>query len=250
MLGAALLVGALGALVGSFLNVVIHRLPRGESVISPRSRCPACGIEIRPRDNVPVLSWLALRGRCRACGAGISARYPVVEVATAAAFAACAAVRGVDADLLLELPFVAMLVAVAAIDLDLRIVPNRILAPAAAFALPAALILRPGDLPELLVAGAAAFALLLAAALVRPGGMGMGDVKLAGVMGLFLGVAVAPALFVAFLAGSVAGLVVISRVGVSGRKVAVPFAPFLAAGGLVGLLAGPELVNLYVERLL
>jgi leader peptidase (prepilin peptidase)/N-methyltransferase len=236
--------------MGSFLNVVIHRVPRRESVVSPRSRCPECRVEIRPRDNVPVLGWLLLRGRCRACGAAISARYPLVEAATAVAFGACAAVQGVDRDLVLELPFVAMLVAVAAIDLDLRIVPNRILAPAAAFALLAAVVLRPGDVPELIGTGALAFALLLAAALARPGGMGMGDVKLAGVMGLYLGVDVAPALLVAFLAGSLVGLVVVARMGTAGRKVAVPFAPFLAAGGLVGLLAGNELVELYVERFL
>ena len=250
MLSAVLAVAALGALMGSFLNVVIHRVPRRESVVSPPSRCPACRVEIRPRDNVPVLGWLLLRGRCRACGAAISARYPLVEAATAVAFGACAAVQGVDRDLVLELPFVAMLVAVAAIDLDLRIVPNRILAPAAAFALLAAVVLRPGDVPELIGTGALAFALLLAAALARPGGMGMGDVKLAGVMGLYLGVAVAPALLVAFLAGSLVGLVVMARMGTAGRKVAVPFAPFLAAGGLVGLLAGNELVELYVERFL
>ncbi len=249
MLGP-LLVGALGALVGSFLNVVVHRVPRGESVTRPRSRCVGCGVAVRPRDNVPVLSWLLLRGRCRACGGRIPIRYPVVELATAVVFAACAAVRGVDSGLLLELPFAAVLIAVAAIDLDLRIVPNRILAPAAAFAPLAALVLRPADLPELLVAGLAAFALLLAAALARRGGMGMGDVKLAGVMGLYLGSAVAPALLVAFVAGSVVGLGVIARVGAAGRKMGVPFAPFLALGGLVGMLAGPELVGLYLERVL
>lgn len=241
---------ALGAIVGSFLNVVIHRLPRGESLVAPRSRCPGCLVEIRARDNVPVLSWLLLRGRCRSCGAAISARYPLVEAATAAVFALTAAVRGIDLDLLLELPFAAMLIAVAAIDIDLRIVPNRILAPAALFAVGVAALIHPGELPELLLAGLVAFLLLLLAALARPGGMGMGDVKLAGVMGLFLGSAVAPALLVAFLAGSLVGLAVIARLGAAGRKLAVPFAPFLAVGGLVGVLAGPELVAVYVQRFL
>lgn len=250
MLGPLLVVGLLGALVGSFLNVVIHRVPRGESVVAPRSRCPSCRVEIRSRDNVPVLSWVLLRGRCRSCGAAISPRYPLVEAATAAVFAFTAAVRGIDLDLLLELPFAAMLIAVAAIDIDLRVVPNRILAPAALFAVGAAALIHPGELPELLIAGFVAFLLLLLAALARPGGMGMGDVKLAGVMGLFLGSAVAPALLVAFLAGSLVGLAVIARLGAAGRKVAVPFAPFLAAGGLVGVLAGPELVTLYMERFL
>ena len=242
--------GLFGALLGSFLNVVVHRLPRGESLVRPRSHCPRCATPILSRDNVPLVSWVLLRGRCRACATPISARYPLVELLTAAVFAAVVLVRGPGAELLLELPFAAMLIAVAAIDLDLRIVPNHILAPAALWALGGAALLDPGRLPELVVAALAAFGLLLAAALIRPGGMGMGDVKLAGVMGLFLGTAVAPALLTAFLAGSLAGLAVIARRGVAGRKVALPFAPFLALGGLVGLLAGPELVSFYVERFL
>jgi leader peptidase (prepilin peptidase) / N-methyltransferase len=247
MTAVAVFSGVLGAVLGSFLNVVAHRLPAGESVVRPRSRCPDCGHEVRSYDNVPVLSWLVLRGRCRDCGARISARYPLVEALTAGLFVAVVLTRGFDVDLLLELPFVAMLVAVAAIDLDHRIVPNRILAPAAVWAVAVAALIDPGSLPERLIAGGAAFLLLLVAALARPGGMGMGDVKLAGVMGLFLGAAVAPALLAAFLAGSLVGLALIARQGAAARKRALPFAPFLALGGLVGLLAGPELIALYAS---
>ena len=242
--------GVLGAAVGSFLGVVAHRVPRSESVVRPRSRCPGCGTTVSARDNVPLLSWLVLRGRCRHCGVRISARYPLVELVTAASFAAVTAVRGVDAELVLELPFAAMLVAVAAIDLEHRIVPNRVLIPMAVLGLAGSAIVRPDELPELLIAAAGAFLFLLVAALAYPAGMGMGDVKLAGVMGLYLGAPVAPALFIAFLTGSVVGLAIIAREGGTARKKGLPFAPFMALGGLLGLLAGPELVDLYADRFL
>lgn len=244
------LVALLGLMVGSFLNVVIHRLPAGESIVSPGSRCPSCRTALAAYDNVPVVSWLALRGSCRSCGVAIPARYPLVELLTGAAFASLALVRGVDDGLALSLPFAAVLVAVAFIDLDHRIIPNRVLAPAAVYAVAAAAVVDPARLPELLIGGAAAFALLLVAALVQPRGMGMGDVKLAGVMGLYLGAAVAPALLSAFVAGSLVGVAMIAREGAAARKKGVPFGPFLALGGLVGLLAGPELIDLYVTNLL
>jgi leader peptidase (prepilin peptidase) / N-methyltransferase len=240
----------LGAVIGSFLNVVIHRVPQGDSIVSPRSRCPACNAEIRVRDNVPVLSWLLLRGRCRDCGEPISARYPAIELLTAVVFVAVTAARGVHPELLALLPFAAMLVAVAFIDFEYRIVPNRILLPMAIWALASGVLFRAGELPALLIAGGAAFLFLLVAALAYPEGMGMGDVKLAGVMGLCLGRSVAPALFVAFLAGSLVGLAIMLRSGSEARKMGVPFAPFLALGGLVGLLAGPELVELYSRQFL
>ena len=247
---AEIALGALGgALIGSFLNVVIYRMPRGESLVSPGSRCPACETEIRPYDNVPVLSWLLLRGRCRHCGASIPARYPAVELLTAVAFAAVVAVRGADSQLLLELPFVAMLIAVAGIDLEHHIIPNRIVVPATAWALIAALLVARSDLGELLIAGAAAFLALLLAALAYPAGMGMGDVKLAGVMGLYLGLAVAPALFAAFAVGAIVGVGIVIVSG-GDRRRGVPFGPFLALGGIVGVLAGPELVDLYSDRFL
>jgi len=243
-------IGLLGAAVGSFLNVVAYRLPRGESLISPGSRCPSCDTPIGPWDNVPVLSWLLLRGRCRSCGEGISSRYPLVEALTAAVFVAVALARGVDLDLVLELPFVAALIALAAIDLERHVIPNKILLPLAIYGVGAAALVSTGELPELLIAGAAAFAALLLVALAHPAGMGMGDVKLAGVMGLYLGSAVAPALLIAFLAGALVGLGVILREGAGARKKGMPFGPFLALGGVVGLLAGPELVDLYLDSFL
>ncbi len=248
---AQVLIGAVvGGVIGSFLNVVIHRVPRGESIVSPGSRCPSCKAGIAPYDNVPVLSWLVLRGRCRHCGTGIPVRYPLVEALTALAFSLIVAIQGPDLELLVLLPFAAMLIAVAGIDLDHRIVPNRILLPAAVFAVAASLLVRPDDLPALLIAGAAAFTFLLVAALAYPAGMGMGDVKLAGVMGLFLGLSVVPGLLVGFAAGAFVGIALIVREGASARKKGVPFAPFLAFGGLVALVAGPELIDVYASNFL
>jgi leader peptidase (prepilin peptidase)/N-methyltransferase len=240
----------LGLLIGSFLNVVAYRLPRGESLLWPASHCTDCEAAIKPYDNVPVLSWLLLRGECRNCRTRISPRYPAVELLTALAFGAIVLINGFDKQLVWELPFAAMLIAVAGIDLEHRIIPNKILLPAAVFAIAAAVALRPGELPELAIAGAGAFAAFLLAALAHPAGMGMGDVKLAGVMGLFLGAAVIPALFIAFLAGTVVGLVVIARHGAEGRKKGVPFGPFLALGGLAGLLVGSDLIDLYTRTFL
>ena len=243
-------IGVLGAVIGSFLNVVVARVPRGESVVKPASRCPGCESPIAAYDNIPILSWLVLRGRCRNCGEQISARYPLVELLTAVVFAAVAAVNGLDADLLWELPLAGTLIAVAFIDLDHRIVPNKILLPAAVWGVATAIALRSDELPELAIAGGAAFGLLLLAALVYPSGMGMGDVKLAGVMGIYLGASVAPALLIAFIAGTLVGVWLIARHGSAARKQGVPFAPFLALGGVVALLVGPELVDLYVEGVL
>jgi leader peptidase (prepilin peptidase) / N-methyltransferase len=238
-----------GLAIGSFLNVVAYRLPRGESLAVPRSRCTSCEQAIRPLDNVPVLSWLALHGRCRNCKVRISARYPAIEALTALVFAAVVLVRGVGPELALELPFVAMLIAVAAIDFEHKIVPNKVLLPMAVWGLAGDALLRTGHLPELLISGAGAFLVLFTAALIHPAGMGMGDVKLVGVMGLYLGSAVAPALFIGFLSGSAVGVVLLVRYGMSARKMKVPFGPFLALGGLVALLVGPELVHLYSQTL-
>jgi leader peptidase (prepilin peptidase) / N-methyltransferase len=244
------LAGVVGAVVGSFLNVVIHRLPRGESLAHPRSRCPACGRQIAGYDNVPILSWLALRGRCRHCGEPISPRYPVVELLTALAFVAVVLVRGFDDDLILELPFVAALIALAGIDLDHKLLPNKIVYPLAAYGLIATALVERDDLVEHVIAGAGAFAFLLAAVIAYPRGMGMGDVKLAGAMGLYLGASVIPALLVAFLSGSVAGIVILAREGAAARKKAIPFGVFLALGGIVGVLAGPELIDFYESNFL
>lgn len=237
-----------GLMVGSFLNVVAHRLPRHESLISPGSRCPQCHTPVMPYDNIPVLGWLLLRGRCRACGEPISPRYPVVEAGTAALAVAVVLVKHSPRDLALGLVLVAVLVPVALIDLDERIIPNRITLPAAVAAVLIGLALAPSKVPEQLIAGAAAAGFLLMFVLAYPRGMGMGDVKLAGVLGLYLGRSVAPALLAAVLAGTVLGAFVIARLGVQrGRKTAVPFGPLLALGGVVGLLAGPAIVHWYLH---
>jgi leader peptidase (prepilin peptidase)/N-methyltransferase len=240
-----------GLLLGSFFNVVIARLPRGESVASPGSRCPHCGHAVRPWDNVPVLSWLVLRGRCRDCGAPISMRYPLVEALTGALCAAVVVAKGSDEDALLGLALVLTLVPVTFIDLDHRLIPNKILLLSAVAAVAILAATDAGRLPEHLIAGAAAGGFFLLAVLAYPRGMGMGDVKLAGVMGLYLGKSVAPALFAALVAGTLVGGAIIARKGAAeGRKTAVPFGPFLALGALVGLFAGPEIVDWYRQTFL
>jgi leader peptidase (prepilin peptidase) / N-methyltransferase len=248
--GEVVVSGLFGAVIGSFLNVVAHRVPLGESLVSPGSHCPHCGADVKPYDNVPVLSWLVLRGRCRNCGEPISPRYPLVELLTAVVFAAVVAVRGFDDDLVLELPFVALLIALAAIDFDHRLLPNKIVYPMAAYGVIATLLVDSGDLVENLIAGAGAFAFLLLAVIAYPRGMGMGDVKLAGAMGLYLGLSIIPALLAAFLSGSVVGVFILAREGAAGRKKAVPFGVFLALGGIVGVLAGPELIDAYRSNFL
>ena len=243
---AAVLAGVLGLAIGSFLNVVIHRLPLGQSLSRPRSRCPGCEGQLRSRDNLPVVSWLALRGRCRGCGGPISARYPLVELLTAVLCVAVVLTEGADRDVWLGLAFVLLLVPITFIDLDHRIIPNKLTALGAVVAIALVAILEPGQLAEHLIAGVAAGGFLLLAAIAYPAGMGMGDVKLAGVMGLFLGRAIAPAMFAALVAGSLVGIVVMRR---HGRKAGVPFGPFLALGGLVGLFAGDALVDWYLDTL-
>jgi leader peptidase (prepilin peptidase) / N-methyltransferase len=244
--GAALV---LGLLIGSFLNVVAWRLPRGESLVRPRSKCPACGVQLGALDNVPLLSWLVLRGRCRRCGDPISARYPIVEAATAALYVAVVLAADGTRELVLGLLLVTFLVPIALIDLDHRRIPNVLTGPAALAALVAIALLEPAFLPEALVAGAAAGGFFLLAAVLHPKGMGMGDVKLAGVLGLYLGRAVAPSLLIALAAGVLVGAAIIARKGAAeGRRTAVPFGPFLALGAVAGLLAGDELVDAYLAR--
>lgn len=244
----AALLGFLGGLLaGSFVTVVAHRVPRGESIVGPRSRCPGCGTQIAAYDNVPVLSWAVLRGRARCCGASISARYPLTELALGALYAATVLVLWDDpTELALGLVFVTTLVAVTLTDLERRIIPNKILLVAAVLALAIAAVGDPGSLPERTIAAAAAGGLFFAAALAYPKGMGLGDVKLAATMGLFLGRDVAPAILVALLAGSIVGLAMMAREGAGARKRGIPFGPFLALGGVVGLLLGDELIDLYL----
>jgi len=237
-----------GLLVGSFLNVVAWRLPRGESLVAPGSRCPGCAHPVRFYDNVPVLSWLALRGRCRDCRTAISARYPLVEALTAALAAGAMLASDGLRDALLGLVLVALLVPIALIDLDHRIIPNRLTALGAVAALAIGAATDLDGVPQQLIASAAAGGFLLLAALARPGGMGMGDVKLAGMLGLFLGREVAVALLVALVAGTLVGVAVMAQRGVrEGRRTAIPFGPFLALGGVAGLLAGPAIVDWYLS---
>ena len=246
-----MLAAVFGAIFGSFLNVVAYRLPRGESLSRPRSRCPQCQTPIKPYDNVPVLSWLALRGRCRSCRAPISARYPLVEAMTGLLCALVVLAKGPDEDALLGLVLVLLLVPITLIDLDHRIIPNR-LTLIGAVAAPAILALtEPDALPEHLIAAAAAGGFFLVALLAYPRGMGMGDVKLAAMLGLFLGSAVVPAIFVALVSGTLVGAAVIARKGArEGRKTAVPFGPFLAFGAVVALFWGDAMVDWYLQTFL
>jgi leader peptidase (prepilin peptidase)/N-methyltransferase len=246
--GAVAFLFLFGLLIGSFLTVVAHRLPRGESVVGGRSHCPACGAQIAAYDNVPVLSWLLLRGRARCCGAPISPRYPLTELALGALYAATVLVLWDDpTQVVLGLAFVTTLLAITLTDLERRIIPNGVLIVSAVAGVALAAALDPSSLPERAIAAAAAGGLLFAVALAYPRGMGLGDVKLAAVMGLYLGRAVAPALLIAFAAGSLFGLALIARHGVAARKQAVPFGPFLALGGLIGLLAGQQIVDWYLS---
>ena len=237
-----------GLLFGSFLTVVAHRVPRGESVVGGRSHCPHCGAQIAAYDNVPVFSWLLLRGRSRCCGKPISARYPLTEVALGGLWVAVVVVLWDDpTELALGLVFTTTLLAVTLTDLERRVIPNKILAAAAVLGVAIAAIGDPGGLPERAIAALAAGGVFFLVVLAYPKGMGLGDVKLAALMGLYLGRNVAPALLIALLAGSIVGLAMIARGGAAARKQAIPFGPFLALGGVVGLLAGDQLVDLYLS---
>lgn len=247
MVAAAALAFLGGLIAGSFVSVVAHRAPRGESIVGPRSRCPACGAQIAAYDNVPILSWVLLRGRARCCGARISVRYPLVELGLGALYAATVVVLWDDpAEVALGLVFVTMLAAITLTDLERRVIPNKVLLAAAVIGIALVAATDLGSLSERAIAAVAAGGLLFAAALIYPRGMGLGDVKLAATMGLFLGRNVAPAILVALLAGSLVGLAIIARHGAAARKRAIPFGPFLALGGVVGLLAGDQLVDWYL----
>lgn len=239
-----------GMLVGSFAGLVAYRVPRGEPFVGGRSRCDSCDAPVAAYDNIPVLSWLLLRGRCRSCGERIPARYPISELALAAMFAATVAVLGTSdlAALALGLIFCATLVTVTLADLERRVIPNGVLLAAAVAALAIVLAADPASMPERLIAAAGAGGFLLLAALAYPGGMGMGDVKLAAVMGLYLGGAVVPAMAIAVLAGALVGLALIAAHGASQRRRAIPFGPYLALGGFVALLAGDQINDWYLDR--
>lgn len=245
----------LGLLLGSFANVVIARVPDGSSVVRPASACPACDVPIAPRDNVPVVSWLLLRGRCRTCGAAISAQYPLVEVTCAVVFAAIGWRIGLDWALPAFLLFGWLLIVLAVIDMQTRRIPNRLtypLTPALLVLLLGAALLEgtPGSAMRAVICGLIAFALLLVLALINPRGMGMGDVKLAGFIGLGLGYLgwghLWVGLFLGFFGGGViAALLLALRLRT--RKDHIPFGPWLAIGALLALLAGRPIIDTYLR---
>jgi leader peptidase (prepilin peptidase) / N-methyltransferase len=236
-----------GLALGSFLSVVAARVPRKTSVVKPASACMSCGVPIRARDNIPVLSWFLLRGRCRSCGAGISALYPAVELTTAGLVAACVLTFGLSGRMVVAAFFCAVLVAVSAIDLEHRIIPNRIVIPAFCLVLPAMTLIDPS--PEWALAALAASGFLFLAVLAYPAGMGMGDVKLALLMGAALGKTVGVAMMFGMLAALVPSVFLLARHGSAARKMGIPFGPFLALGSVVALFFGDAILGWYFDFL-
>ena len=248
----------LGLVIGSFLNVVIWRVPRGESVVSPPSACPNCQHEIRAYDNIPVVSWLILRGKCRDCGFPISARYPLVELGTGVLFAVMAWRFGLSWELPAYLYFAAIAVALALIDMDVRRLPNVIVLPSYAVAgllllLPAVIDGRWSDYLTAWLGALALFAFYFLLAFLYPAGMGFGDVKLAGVLGLYLGwLGWGPLIvggFLGFLLGAVVGIALMAM-GRGGRKTKIPFGPYMLAGAVIAVIWGQTLADLYTGTLL
>ena len=232
-----------GLALGSFLNVVAARLPQRRSIAHGRSECLHCGEQIAWHDNVPLVSWLVLRGRCRSCGGSIPARYPAVELVTALLVAGCVWKFGLSGEALVAAFFCLALVAVSATDVEHRIIPNRIVLPAAAAVLVVQTALRPS--PEWAIGAFGASGFLLLAALIYPAGMGMGDVKLALLLGAMLGKHVAVAMMLGLLAAVVVAVVLFVKHGAAARKTAIPFGPFLALGSVVALFAGGPILSAY-----
>ena len=241
---AAVFVLAPGLAIGSFLNVVVARVPARRSILRPPSSCGSCATEIAWRDNVPILSYLLLRGRCGHCAARISPLYPAVELVTAALIATCFAVFGVTAWAALAAGFCAALVALSVIDAQHRIVPNRIVLPSAAVALVAHTVIDPtfAWLAWALVASSGLFLVVLA----YPKGLGMGDVKFALLLGAMLGASVTVALMIGLFAALVPSAVLFSRHGAAARKMSVPLVPFLALGAVIALFFGDALLGAYL----
>jgi leader peptidase (prepilin peptidase)/N-methyltransferase len=242
-LAAALV--APGLAVGSFLNVVASRLPLRRPLSKPRSACMSCGTEIRPYDNLPLVSYAILRGRCRSGGERIPVRYPIVEATTAALVVACGLRFGLTADAVVAAFFCAVLVVLSAIDLERRLIPNRIVLPATVVVLVAQTLIHPSV--EWTIAALAAAVFLFLPLLAYPAGMGMGDVKLALLLGAMLGRDVAVALMVGLLSGMLPAIFLFATQGMAARKKAIPFGPFLALGGLVALFAGGEVLGWYLD---
>jgi leader peptidase (prepilin peptidase)/N-methyltransferase len=250
-----LLAGLFGLLIGSFLNVVIWRVPRGESIVSPPSHCPGCDAPISPRDNVPLLSWLLLRGRCRHCGEPISARYPLVELLTGGVFAVLAARVGLDWALPAYLYLGAVCVALALIDLDHKRLPNALTLPSyvvGVVLLGAAALLKgePRLVLRALLGMAILYGIYFLLAFAYPAGMGFGDVKLAGVLGLYLGYLGWSTWFVGwllgFLLGGLFGVLAI-LVRRASRKTQVPYGPFMIVGAFVAICCGQAIADAYLK---
>jgi len=236
-----------GLALGSFLNVVVARVPLGRSIVTPASACMSCEQTLAWYDNVPLLSYAILRGRCRSCGTAIPWKYPLVELATGLLVAACFLVFGFSWDAAVASFFCAALVAVSVTDLERRIIPNTIVLPAAGIVLAAQTLLDPSV--EWALAGLGAATFLLVAALAYPAGMGMGDVKLALLLGVMLGRVVPVALMLGMLTALVPAIVLLARHGQAARKMGIPFGPFLALGGVIGLFAGKPLLDAYLSLL-
>jgi leader peptidase (prepilin peptidase) / N-methyltransferase len=234
-----------GLAIGSFLNVVAARLPLRQSLVSPGSSCPACSAPIALYDNVPLLSYLLLCGRCRSCGVTISWKYPAVEAVTGLLVSGCFLRFGLSGEAVVGALFCCALVAVTVTDLERRLIPNRIVLPVAAVVLAAQTAFQPS--PEWAIAAFGSALFFLLAAVAYPGGMGMGDVKLALLLGAALGRTAPVALMIAMLGALVPSLVILARHGSAGRKMGIPFAPFLAFGGVVALFAGQLLLDAYLN---
>ena len=232
-----------GLAIGSFLNVVAARLPLQRSVVHPRSACMSCANELAWYDNVPLFSYALLRGRCRSCSARISPLYPAVELGTALLVAACFVRFGLSGQAVVGAFFCVVLVVISSIDLTHRIIPNRIVVPAAALALAAQTALQPSLEWALAAFGAALF--LFVAAVAYPAGMGMGDVKLALLIGAVLGRTVSVAMMAGMFAALVPSLFLVARHGSAARKMGIPFGPFLALGSVIALFAGEPLLHAY-----
>jgi leader peptidase (prepilin peptidase) / N-methyltransferase len=243
----AALVFAPALALGSFLNVVAARLPERRSLVRPRSACPRCGNEIAWYDNVPLVSYVLLRGRCRSCGEPIGLRYPAVELATGILIAACFLRFGFSARAFIASLFAATLVVLSAIDAERRILPDVIVLPSFALVLAAHIALQPERTVEWVAASLGASAFLFLALLAYPKGMGMGDVKLALLLGAGLGASVVVGMMIGMLSALVYSTVLFARHGMAARKMAIPFGPFLAFGAIVALFAGEAILDAYLS---
>ena len=236
-----------GLALGSFLNVVAARVPMRRSIVTGRSACMSCEAPIAWYDNIPVVSYLVLRGRCRSCGASIPVKYPIVELVTALLVTGCVVAFGLTVEAAIAAFFCCVLVAVSVTDLERGVIPNNIVLPAAAVVLVARTVSDPS--PEWVIAGFGAALFFFLAALAYPAGMGMGDVKLALLMGFALGRTVPVAMMIGMISALVPSIYLLARHGSAARKMKIRFGPFLAFGAVVALFAGDEILSAYLDFL-